>query len=171
MNARGQYGKIIGSVPGRQGQTYVGASLVHTLELKQRYSNVNTAAATALLNTLSNDGVASSVGTNRWEIALKDGAWVLFTWYPDYSALEVTITDREVRRVGDVDPVRRRYEAILRKITPPLTSFGATVVGGAIYAAGSTAPRAVQLGQGSFIPHTPTEVDAELQQLHGEMMG
>lgn len=130
MSTRGQYGKL-----GGRGRTHVGAQLVHTLELKQRYSNVKTAAVQALLRDLSNDGVASTVGTNRYEIALKDGAWVIFAWYPDYDALEVTITDRELRPVDQVAPARRRYEAILRKITPVLQTYGATTVGGAVVGA------------------------------------
>lgn len=132
MNDRGQYGASSDGY--RANGTYVGASLVHTLELKQRYDNAKTAAVQALLNDLSRDGVTSSVGTNRWEIALKDGAWVRLVWYPDHSALEVTITDRELRAVGEVDPVRRRYEAILRKVTPQLRTFGATTVGAAVVA-------------------------------------
>ena len=127
-NRRGQYGN------GDQVRTHVGATLVHTLELKQRYDNAKTAAVQALLNDLSRDGVASSVGTNRWEIAMKDGAWVRLAWYPDYAALEVTITDRELRRVDQVAPVRRRYETILRKITPRLRTYGVTTVGAATYA-------------------------------------
>ena len=129
MNVRGQYSKLDG-----QPRTHVGATLVHTLELKQRYDNAKTAAVQALLNDLSRDGVASSIGTNRWEIALNDGAWVHLTWYPDYAALEVTITDRELRPVDQVAPTRRRYEAILRKITPRLRTYGATTVGAVVYA-------------------------------------
>lgn len=139
MNDRGQYGGQYGNGQSRAyggNGTYVGASLVHTLELKQRYDNASTAAVQALLNDLSRNGVASSVGTNRWEIALKDGAWVRLTWYPDYSALEVTITDRELRRVDEVAPIRRRYEEILRKITPRLQTYGVTTVGGVIGANG-----------------------------------
>lgn len=127
VNTRGQYRN-------GQGRTYVGASFLHTLELRQRYDNAKTAAVQALLNDLSSDGVASSVGTNRWQIALKDGAWVTLAWYPDHAALEITITDRELRPVDQVASVRLRYEAILRKITPRLQSFGVTTVGGAIYA-------------------------------------
>ena len=139
MNARGHYGKT--HQPNR---VHVGALLVHTLELKQRYNHVNTAAAQALLNDLSRDGVASTVGPNRWEIALKDGAWVILTLYPDWSALEITITDRELRRVDQAASVRRRYEAILRKITPRLISYGATTVGSATYAGQApTDPRLV----------------------------
>ena len=129
MNVRGQYSKLDG-----QPRTHVGATLVHTLELKQRYDNAKTAAVQALLNDLARDGVASAVGTNRWEIALPDGAWVRLTWYPDYAALEVTITDRELRPVDQVAPARRRYEAILRKITPQLRTYGATTVGAVVYA-------------------------------------
>jgi len=130
MNARGTYG----SNSNGQSRTFVGSRLVHTLELKQRYSNVNITAAQTLLRDLSNEGVASSVGTNRWEIALKDGAWALLTYYPDWSALEVTVTDRELRGVDQLARVQRSYEAILAKITPRLQRFGVTTVGAATYA-------------------------------------
>ena len=160
MNDRGQYGAS------SNGRVHVGASLLHRLELKQRYDNAKTAAVQALLNDLARDGVASSVGTNRWEIALKDGAWVDFTWYPDYSALEVTITDRELRRVDQVESIRRRYEAILSKITPRLQSFGVTTVGAAIYA---DPTEGTYVGQGSILGHTPGEVEDELDQLAGEL--
>lgn len=129
MNTRGQYGTVIG-----QSGTSVGSRLVHTLELKQRYSNVNAAAGQTLLAALARNGVVSSVGTNRWEAALKDGAWVLFTWYPDWSALEITITDRELRGVDQSTTVRRRYDEILNRLTPLLTRYGATTVGAAVYA-------------------------------------
>ena len=163
MNARGQYGKI-----GGPGRVHVGAFLVHTLELKQRYNNVKTAAVQALLNDLSRAGVASSIDTNRWQIALKEDAWVLLTWYPDYSALEATITDRELRPVDQIAATRGRYEAILRTITLRLKNYGATTVGATTV--GATTARDVYLGQGSIIPHTPTEVEDELKQLHGELM-
>lgn len=136
MNARGQYGGA------GQGRARVGAFFVHAPELKQRYNNAHVAAVQALLNDLAREGVASSVGANRWEIALKEGAWVQLTWYPDSSALEVTITDREQRPVDQVVPARRRYEALLRRITPRLQNFGAMTVGAAIV--GQTpAPRLV----------------------------
>ena len=126
MNSRGQYGSVA------QGRVRVGAFLVHTLELKQRYNNVKTAAVQALLNDLSSVGSALSIGTNRWEIALKEGTWVQLTWYPDSSALEITITDRELRPVDQLVATRRRYETLLRRLTPRLQSFGATTVGAAI---------------------------------------
>ena len=126
MRSRGQYGSVA------QGRVHVGAFLVHTLELKQRYNNVKPAAAEALLNDLSSQGASLSVGTNRWEIALKEGTWVQLTWHPDSAALEVTITDRELRPADQVAADRRRYEALLRRITPRLQSFGATPVGGTI---------------------------------------
>lgn len=129
MNARGQYGDNGGS-----GNVQVGAFLVHTLELKQRFNNAKAAAVQSLLSDLASNGVAKSVGTNRWEIALKDGVWVFFTWHPEYSGLEVTITDREVRAVDKMEPTRRRYEEMLRRITPQLQRFGATTVGAAVYA-------------------------------------
>jgi len=152
VNTRGQYG----SAP--QGRVSVGSFLVHTLELKQRYNNVHTGAAQALLTDLTKEGHATLAGTNRWEIALKEGAWVLFTWHPDSSALEVTVTDRELRPVDQLASTRRRYETILNRITPRLKSFGATTVGAAI------------VGQGSIVPHTPGEIEDELDQLHGEIM-
>ena len=125
MNTRGQYSN-------GQGRVYVGARLVHTLELKQRYDNVQTGAVQSLLNMLAREGTVSSVGTHRWEIALKDGAWVMLAWYPDWHALEVTVTDRELRAVDQMARVRRGYETILAKITPRLQSFGVTTVGAAI---------------------------------------
>lgn len=129
MNTRGHYGNN-----GFGGQVQVGAFLVHTLELKQRFNNVKTAAVQSLLNDLARNGVAKAIGPNRWEIALRDGVWVLFTWHPEYSGLEITITDREVRAVNQMEPTRRRYEEMLRRITPQLQSYGATTVGAAIYA-------------------------------------
>ena len=158
MNARGQYGKLDG-----QSRTYVGASLLHRLELKQRYDNAKTAAVQALLNDLSRDGIASSVGTNRWEIALKEGAWVDLTWYPDYSALEVTITDRELRRVDQVGPVRRRYEEILRKITPRLQNFGVTTVGASMAYHGASRERV-----GITLFHGTGDRDSLVKQLDTE---
>lgn len=130
MSTRGQYGN--NGFNG--GRVHVGAFLVHTLELKQRFNNAKAAAVQTLLNDLASNGVATAAGPNRWEIAMKDGVWVLFTWFPEHSALEVTITDREVRRVDQMDPTRERYEAMLRRITPRLQSHGATTVGAAIYA-------------------------------------
>ena len=153
MNGRGEYGATRSS----QGRVHVGAFLVHTLELKQRYNNVHTGAAQALLIDLAKEGHASLVGPNRWEIALKEGAWVLFTWHPDSSALEVTITDRELRPVDQIDPTRRRYEAILRRITPRLQSFGATTVGAAIvgsFAANSRGPGSPREMVGITIYHS-----------------
>ena len=138
MNTRGQYGY------GSAAQSYgygnavqsrgvqVGAFLVHTLELKQRYNNVKPAAAQALLNDLARQGTALTVGANRWEIALKEGTWVQLAWHPDSSALEITITDRELRPADQVAADRRRYEGLLHRITPRLQSFGATTVGGAL---------------------------------------
>ena len=131
MNTRGTYGS--NSTNG-QSQTYVGSRLVHTFELKQRYDNVKTGAMQSLLNTLSREGTVSSVGNYRWEIALKDGAWVMLVYYPDWNALEVTVTDRELRGVDQMDRVRRSYDAILAKITPRLQHFGVTTVGAATYA-------------------------------------
>lgn len=119
MHQRGQYGTIVGS------------SLVHTLELKQRFNNAKTVAVQALLNELSADGTVSALGVNRWEVALRDGAWVVLTWYPEHTALEVTITDREVRSVDQMDVVRRKYEEILRRVLPRLRTYGATTVGSA----------------------------------------
>lgn len=158
MNTRGQYGASSGCV-----RTHVGSSLVHTLELKQRFNNAEAAAVQALLNVLSTEGNASSIGANRWEAALKDGAWVQLNWYPDYSALEVTITDREVRAVDQMDLVRRRYEAILRKITPQLRSFGATTVGAAMAVHGVPRERV-----GITLFHGISDRDSLVQQLDTE---
>ena len=127
MNTRGQYGNN-----NAQGRVQVGAFLVHTLEMRQRYNNAKTVAVQALLNDLSREGAATSAGTNRWEIALKEGTWVLLAWHPDSSALEVTITDRELRPVDQLASTRRRYESLLDRITPRLKTFGATTVGAAI---------------------------------------
>ena len=127
MNNRGQYGNAAQSHGAR-----VGSFLVHTLELKQRYNNVKPSAAQALLNDLARQGVALTVGANRWEIALKEGTWVQIAWHPNSSALEITITDRELRPADQVAADRRRYEALLHRITPRLQSYGATTVGGAI---------------------------------------
>ena len=126
MNTRGQYGN------NAQGRVQVGAFLVHTLEMRQRYNNVKTVAVQALLNDLSREGVATSTVTNRWEIALKEGPWVLLAWHPDSNALEVTITDRELRPVDQLASIKSRYEALLNRITPRLKTFGATTVGAAI---------------------------------------
>ena len=137
MNMRGQYGS-----PGRSPvRASVGAFLVHTLELRQRYNNVKPAAAQALLNDLARQGTALSAGTNRWDIALKEGTWVQLSWHPDASALEVTITDREQRPADQVASDRRRYDVLLHRITPRLQSFGATTVGGAIVGQSPPSPR------------------------------
>ncbi len=165
--SRGVYGatRALTFVGAQLGRAHVGSSLVHMLELKQRYNNVKTGAAAALLRDLSREGAATSPASNRWEIALKNGAWVLLAWYPDHAALEITITDRELRSVDKLDSDRQRYEAILRKITPKLRSFGATTVGAAIHVG-----HGVHIGQGSIFGHTPTDVENELDQLHGELM-
>lgn len=126
MNTRGQYGTNSGF-----GCTYVGSSLVHTLELKQRYDNAKTGAVATLLRDLSRRGTQSAVGSNRWDVALRDGVWVRLQWYPDWNALEVTISDRELRRVEEMGETRRRYEAILDTITPQLQQHGVTTVGAA----------------------------------------
>jgi hypothetical protein len=128
MNTRGQYGNLGHG----QGRVQVGAFLVHTLELKQRYNNVKTAAVQSLLNELSSVGSVLSTDTNRWEIALKEGTWVQLTWHPDASALEITITDRELRPVDQLAATRGRYETLLNRLTPQLQRFGATTVGAAI---------------------------------------
>lgn len=127
MNARGQYGNNNAS-----GRVQVGAFLVHTLEMRQRYNNVKTVAVQALLNELSREGVATSTASNRWEIALKEGPWIILAWHPESNALEVTITDRELRPVDQLASTRSRYEALLNRITPRLQTFGATTVGAAI---------------------------------------
>ena len=136
MNTRGQYSSIGGHRP--YVRTHVGSRLVHTLELQQRYNNVKTDGVAILLRELAKGGTvsqgsASTPGSRSWQVALKEGAWVLFTWYPDHAALEVTITDRETRPVEQTASTRDRYEAILRKISPLLQTYGASVVGASTY--------------------------------------
>jgi len=140
----------------------VGAFLVHTLELKQRYNNAKTAAVQALLNDLSSVGTTLSIGTNRWEIALKEGTWVQLVWHPDASALEITITDRELRPVDQLASTRARYEELLRRLTPRLQTFGATTVG---------ATTATYAGQSSrmMIGLAPSSVMEELERLNDEV--
>jgi hypothetical protein len=104
---------------------------VHTLELKQRYDNATASAIAALLRDLSARGIVSPVGDNTWDVALKDGAWARLLWYPDWNALEVTVSDREVHRVDDTTPFQR-YDAILRRIAQGLRQHGVTAVSGAI---------------------------------------
>lgn len=121
MSGRGQY------------RTSVGASahakaFVHTLELKQRYDNATPSAMAALLRDLSPRGMVSPVGNNTWDVALKDGAWARLLWYPDWNALEVTVSDREVHRVDDATPFRS-YDAILSRIAQGLRQHGVTAVG------------------------------------------
>lgn len=135
MNTRGQYGS---ASPGR---VHVGAFLVHALELRQRYNNVSAAAAQALLNDLSRGGTVLSVGDNRWEIALKEGTWVKLAWHPHASALEITITDRELRPVDQLTDARHRHETLLQRLTPQLQSYGATTVGAAFVGHASQLPQ------------------------------
>ena len=118
-----------------QYRTSVGASthakaFVHTLELKQRYDNATPGAITALLRDLSARGIVSPVGNNTWDVALKDGAWARLLWYPDWNALEVTVSDREVHRVDDNTPYGR-YDTILTRIAQGLRQHGVTAVSGA----------------------------------------
>lgn len=126
---------------GQYSWTHVGASpharaLVHTLEMKQRYDNARAGAVTALLKDLSTHGMVSSIGNNQWDVALKDGAWVRLLWYPEWNALEATVSDRELHRVDDATPFHRHYAAILDRITPRLRQHGATVVAGAFLSPG-----------------------------------
>lgn len=125
MSARGYYSSCFNG----QARTYVGADLVHVLELKQRYNKVNTGAIAKLLSQLSAEGTQTSTGTNRYEVALRGAGWVRLQWYPEFNGLEVTISDRETHRDDEVPSVRREYEAILRRITPVLQTYGATTVG------------------------------------------
>lgn len=124
MSRRGQYR-----------QAYVGASpharaLVHTLEMKQRYDNARAGAVSALLKDLATQGMISSIGNNQWDVALKEGAWVRLIWYPDWNALEATVSDRELHRVDDTTPFHQHYAAILDRITPRLRAHGVTAVSG-----------------------------------------
>ena len=164
MNGRGHYGNH-----GFNGhaRTYVGADLVQVLTLKQRYEGVKTGAVAKLLSELSKNGTQIPIGDNHWQIALRNAGWVDVRWYPQFNGLEVSITDREVHRDDEVPSVRREYEQILRGITPLLQTYGATTVGATTYVG---AAQGVYLGQGSIIPHTPTETEDELKQLHGEIM-
>jgi hypothetical protein len=133
VNQRGNYG----SSANRRGTT-VGSILVQTLELKQRYDKVKTGSVQAVLNELSRGGTLKQLSATRWESARRDGAWVTLTWYPDWEALEVTISDRELRPVDEIPATRKRYEGILEHLTPVLQMRGATVVGRSF----SQAPRA-----------------------------
>ena len=165
MNGRGHYGNH--GFNGGRTRTYVGADLVQVLTLKQRYDRVNTGAVSKLLNELAKNGTATAMGEHHWQIALRNAGWVDLRWYPHFNGLEVSITDREIHRDDEVPSVRRDYERILRGITPVLQTFGATTVGAMAHVGGGDH---VYLGQGSIIPHTPTETDDELKQLHGEIM-
>ena len=163
MNGRGHYGNGFNS----HARTYVGADLVQVLTLKQRYDRVNTGAVAKLLAELAKNGTQTAVGDNHWQIALRNAGYVDVQRYPQFNGLEVSITDREVHRDDEVPAVRREYEAVLRRITPLLQTYGATTVGATTYVG---AARPVYLGQGSIIPHTPGETEDELKQLHGEIM-
>lgn len=161
MNARGQYGGANYGVRG----IHVGASLVHALELKQRYDNAKAVAVQAILSELAQGGVASSAGTNRWEIALPDAEWVRLVWYPDHAALEVTITDRALHQGDEIPVVRRRYEQILSRITPSLQRYGATTVGATIV--GSTFVAGTHVGLKIF--NTPDDTDIAVRQIDSQM--
>lgn len=130
MNARGHYGYPSSTVGGG---ARVGSSLLHVLELKQRYENARTDAVAVLLRDLSSDGMVSSSDTNRWEVAQRDGTWVKLQWYPSSGILDVSISDRQPWSSSQVAAVGRRYQAILGRITPLLQSYQAAVVGSALY--------------------------------------
>jgi hypothetical protein len=121
---------------GSYGTSRIGAQLQHVLELEQRYEGVAAAAAQALLNGLATDGVVSSTGTNRWEVALKDGnnAWVRLEWDPGTGVLQVMITDKQPHPIDQVRWIRNNLEKILReKIAPRVSRFGAVAVGLTLY--------------------------------------
>src|SRR5512135_1941476 len=113
----------------------VGAQLQHVLELSQRYDGVNAAGAQALLNGLSADGGSLvSIGTNRWEAALKDGNWVRLAWEPSTNVLQVTITDKQPHPIDQVRWIKSNFEKILHeKIAPRLVTYGAVAVGITLY--------------------------------------
>jgi hypothetical protein len=128
VNDRGQYGN--GKAARGRGAYRIGAQLQHVLELDQRYEGVDAAGAQALLNALAQDGHVAATGTNRWEAALRDGAWVGLAWDPTIRILKITITDRQPWPITHVIDVQDYYEKILReKITPRLQRFGAVAVG------------------------------------------
>jgi len=109
----------------------VGASLLHVLELKQRYENATAAPVQALLNGIAQDGTISSLGPNHWEVALREGAWVRIFWDADFRILTVTITDKGTHPGTQSPAIRSWYESILaRLVTPRLTNYGAIAVGG-----------------------------------------
>lgn len=121
MNARGYYGRA-----------RVGSQLEHILKLDQRYEGVHANGMAALLAALGSDGVISSTGTNRWEVAFRDGsaAWAQLAWDPTANVLQVTITDKQPHSIDEVRSVRISFEKILReKFTPRLQTYGAVVVG------------------------------------------
>jgi len=124
VSGRGHYRTSIGA------STHAKA-FVHTLELKQRYDNATPSAISALLRDLSARGIITPVANNTWDVALKDGAWARLLWYPDWNALEVTVSDREVHRVDDQTPYGR-YDAILSRIAQGLRQHGVTAVGTAV---------------------------------------
>lgn len=154
MNGRGEYAS-------GAGRAVVGATLLHVLELKQRYENVKAAAAQSLLNDLSRDGTLSSTASNRWEVALKNAAWVRVAWYPDFAGLEITITDRELWKAGDVASVQRRYTAILDRITSTLNKFGATSVGATVI---GSVPHV-----GLTLFHTPGDSDRATREIDTQL--
>ena len=137
MNERGHYGsgtsmqRSTWQSPQRSPQrSSVGATLSRTLELKQRYDHVATAAVQALLNAFAQEGTVSSTGTYRWEVATRDGVWIRFVWDPTAQILTVTITDKQPRPASQEQAVRAWYEMILaRVVTPSLQPYGAVAVG------------------------------------------
>lgn len=153
------------------GSSRVGSSLTHVLELKQRYENVRTDGVSVLLRDLANDGTVTSLDNHRWEAALRDGTFVKFEWYTPAGILDVAITDRQPWPTTQVAEARRRYQAILARISALLLGYRATTVGAAFFAPRELAQRVDSyIGQGSFLGHSPTDVENELDQLHGELM-
>jgi len=119
---------------GRGGPAVVGAQLQHVLELSQRYDGVSAAGTQALLNGLGAEGYVASTGTNRWEVALRDGATVRISWDPHASALQVSVTDKTYHPTPRGGVVSRRFEEILEaKVTPRLATHGAITVGNVVY--------------------------------------
>lgn len=134
MNARGSYGGAAQTRGRGQYGAWIGAQLEHVLELSQRYEGVGAAGAQSLLNGLGAEGSIASTGSNRWEVTLRDGAFVLLGWDSDFNILRVTITDRKRYPIQQVKAVRAYFEKIFReKIAPRLTTYGAVAVGLTIY--------------------------------------
>jgi hypothetical protein len=134
-NTRGQYGRPHGRQFSSSPRSYaVGSQLFHVLELRQRYENASSASVQALLSAIAGAGSVTSTGTNRWEVALRDGAVVRLSWNPEPRVLTATITDKRAVPVEQISTAQRYYEGILaREVDPRLTTFGAVAVGLTLY--------------------------------------